>query len=175
VNRNVYYLSREDNRIILKKTTLDGSSETKLLTNVAVPAGSSGEPIINTHLKLSLSRDGTKLLLGVIPASNSGSAVPELRVLDTNQDRFIFSKSADFERIRGGWFTPDNKALVLNIRERGVSNLWLQPLGEEVAEQLTFFNSGQIFGGDFSPDAKHMVLVRGDQKRDAVLIAEKTP
>jgi Tol biopolymer transport system component len=77
----------------------------------------------------------------------------------------------DFDKVRGARFTHDGKSLVLNVFENGVSNLWLQPIGQGRRKQLTFFDSDQILDMDFSPDGKQIVLVRGRVMRDAVRIS----
>jgi serine/threonine protein kinase/Tol biopolymer transport system component len=71
-------------------------------------------------------------------------------------------------------FTPDGKAVVYMVREKGVENLWLQPLDGGPYKQLTHFNKDQIFRFVFSPDGTKLALERGAQESDAVLFHDTT-
>jgi Tol biopolymer transport system component/predicted Ser/Thr protein kinase len=67
-------------------------------------------------------------------------------------------------------FSPDGKGIVYPVRERGVDNLWLQPLDGGPGRQLTNFGSLKIYSYQWSPDGKSLALVRGDSPSDLVLI-----
>ncbi len=67
-------------------------------------------------------------------------------------------------------FSPDGKAIVYPVREKGVDNLWLQPLDGGPGRQLTSFGSLKIYSFQWSPDGKSLALVRGDSPSDLVLI-----
>ena len=67
-------------------------------------------------------------------------------------------------------FSPDGKAVVYPIREKGVDNLWRQPLDGSPGRQLTNFTSLKIYSYQWSPDRKSLALVRGDSPSDLVLI-----
>ncbi len=170
----VYFLSREGSDIFLKRTTLDGAAEKKIVAGSFVSAGGTGQPDIYWEWKLNLSPDGTKLLLGVTQGGATDTSRHYLKVLDTRAEKFIFALDVDFEKVRAARFTVDGKSLVLNIVDNGVSNLWLQPIGPGPRKQLTFFTRDRIFSTDFSPDGKHLVMVRGKQMRDAVMITDTT-
>jgi eukaryotic-like serine/threonine-protein kinase len=66
--------------------------------------------------------------------------------------------------------SPDGKAIVYPMREKGVDNLWLQPLDGGPGHQLTNFASLKIYSYQWSPDGKSLALVRGDSPSDLVLI-----
>jgi serine/threonine protein kinase len=66
-------------------------------------------------------------------------------------------------------FTPDGKAIAYMVRERGVDNLWLQPLDGGAYRQMTHFTKDQIFQFVFSPDGTKLALERGARESDAVL------
>src|SRR6202035_1246338 len=61
-------------------------------------------------------------------------------------------------------------ALVYPVREKGVDNLWLQPLDGGPGRQLTNFGSVKIYSYHWSPDGKSLALVQGDSPSDLVLI-----
>jgi Tol biopolymer transport system component/predicted Ser/Thr protein kinase len=67
-------------------------------------------------------------------------------------------------------FSPDGKGIVYPVREKGVDNLWLQPLDGGPGRQLTNFGSLKIYSYQWSPDGKSLALVRGDSPSDLVLI-----
>ena len=54
--------------------------------------------------------------------------------------------------------------------KNGVANIWVQPIEGGQSRQITFFDSGDIYGFDWSPDGSHLVLSQGNPIRDAVLI-----
>jgi Tol biopolymer transport system component len=69
-------------------------------------------------------------------------------------------------------FSPDGKGFVYPIREKGVDNLFLQPLDGGAGRQLTNFTSLKIYSYQWSPDDKNLALVRGDSPSDLVLIKD---
>jgi len=69
-------------------------------------------------------------------------------------------------------FSPDGKAIVYPIRDKGVDNLWLQPLDGGPGHQLTHFDSLKIYSYQWSMDRKQLALVRGDSPSDVVLIKD---
>jgi len=79
-------------------------------------------------------------------------------------------------RISGGvQFTPDGKAVAYPIREKGVDNLWVQPLDGSAGHQITHFTSDEIDTFHWSPDGKSLVLLRGHSESDVVLLQESKP
>jgi Tol biopolymer transport system component len=69
-------------------------------------------------------------------------------------------------------FTPDGKSLAYVVNERGISNLWAQPITGGAAKQLTDFKSGMIFDYAWSRDGKQLALSRGQTSRDVVLLTD---
>jgi Tol biopolymer transport system component len=69
-------------------------------------------------------------------------------------------------------FSPDGKGFVYPIREKGVDNLYFQPLDGGTGRQLTNFTSLKIYSYQWSPDGKKLALVRGDSPSDLVLIKD---
>lgn len=69
-------------------------------------------------------------------------------------------------------FSPDRKGIVYPIREKGVDNLWLQPLDGGAGHQITNYTSLRIYSYQWSPDGKRLALVRGDTPSDLVLIQD---
>jgi serine/threonine protein kinase/Tol biopolymer transport system component len=69
-------------------------------------------------------------------------------------------------------FSPDGRGIVYPARDKGVDNLYVQPLDGGVLRQLTNFTSLRIYSYQWSPDGKHLALVRGDSPSDLVLIKD---
>jgi Tol biopolymer transport system component len=69
-------------------------------------------------------------------------------------------------------FTPDPKAVVYVVREKGTDNLWEQPLDNSPARQLTHFTSERITRFRFSPDGTKLAIERGHVESDAVLLRD---
>jgi Tol biopolymer transport system component/phage shock protein PspC (stress-responsive transcriptional regulator) len=69
-------------------------------------------------------------------------------------------------------FAPDAKAVVYVVREKGVDNLWEQPLDSSAARQLTHFTAERIQRYRFSPDGSKLAIERGHVESDAVLLRD---
>jgi serine/threonine protein kinase/Tol biopolymer transport system component len=69
-------------------------------------------------------------------------------------------------------FNPDGKGIVYPLRDKGVDNLYVQPLDGGVLRQLTNFTSLKIYSYQWSVDGKDLALVRGDSPSDLVLIKD---
>jgi Tol biopolymer transport system component len=67
-------------------------------------------------------------------------------------------------------FMPSGKAVAYAVREKGVDNLWMQPLDGSARRQLTHFASEKINGFAFSRDGTRLAVGRGHADSDAVLL-----
>jgi Tol biopolymer transport system component len=67
-------------------------------------------------------------------------------------------------------FLPSGKAVAYVVREKGVDNLWVQPLDGSAKRQLTHFTSERIASGAYSKDGKQLGIRRGHAESDAVLL-----
>jgi len=70
-------------------------------------------------------------------------------------------------------FTHDGKAIVYIVREKGVDNLWLQPLDGRQRRQLTHFKTNRVFRYAFSPDGSKIAMECGQAESDAVLLHDE--
>jgi eukaryotic-like serine/threonine-protein kinase len=71
-------------------------------------------------------------------------------------------------------FSPDGKSIVFVIREKGVDNLWEQPLSGGVqARQLTHFTSELIDRFKYSRDGAKLAIERSHSDSDAVLLTDR--
>jgi Tol biopolymer transport system component len=69
-------------------------------------------------------------------------------------------------------FTPDGKALAFVVEEKGVDNIWLQPVDGSKGHQFTDFKSEEITGFRWSPDGKQLALVRHHSSSDVILLRD---
>ena len=71
-------------------------------------------------------------------------------------------------------YTPDGKGIVYVVREKGVDNLWLQPLDGSPHRQISHFKKDRIFRFVFSPDGSKIALESGATESDAVLLHDES-
>lgn len=71
-------------------------------------------------------------------------------------------------------WSPDGRMLTYIDTKDGVSNIWGQPLDGGRPVQLTTFETDEIFWFDWSKDGKNLVLSRGSEASDVILIKGST-
>ena len=69
-------------------------------------------------------------------------------------------------------WTPDGTELTYVSTVQGVSNVWSQPLSGGRPKPLTDFNENRIFFFDWSRNERKLVLVRGNDTRDLILVRD---
>ena len=69
-------------------------------------------------------------------------------------------------------FVPDGKALAYPIQDKGVDNIWAQPLDGTPGRQITHFTSGHIGDFHWSPDGAILAIQHEEQSADVVLLRE---
>ncbi len=72
----------------------------------------------------------------------------------------------------GPKFSPDGKAIVYDIMDKGVGNLWSHPLDGSPGHQITNFTSGTINAFHWSPDGKSLGVTRAHDISDVVVLRE---
>ena len=82
------------------------------------------------------------------------------------------SKTFDEPDVRAVDWAPDGRSLTFSATRKGASNVWTQPLAGGPPKQLTDFERSRssILSLAWSPDGKHLALVRSTYASDAVLI-----
>ena len=107
--------------------------------------------------------------VAVASLDDSDAAAPSVLVTDP---RFSSGVTATSIYTGGPRFSPDGKALVYDITDKGISNLWMQPLDGSAGHQLTNFTSGRINGFRWSPDGKSLGVMREQDVSDVVVLRE---
>ena len=70
-------------------------------------------------------------------------------------------------------FLPDGKSVAFAVQERGVDNIWVQPLNGDRIRQITRFKDELIYDFRWSRDGSHLAVNRGVDLGDIVLLQEK--
>jgi eukaryotic-like serine/threonine-protein kinase len=148
----VYYVDNADNRYV-KRIPIDGGSpETVVKFAVGAYAISpDGKQIASTEVR----ELDHKLMLRL------DNVEPHQLTYNDIDQRALPNELA---------FTPDGKAVVYMVREKGVGNLWLQPLGGGAHRQLTHFKKNEVFHFAYSLDGSKIAIETGDTESDAVLL-----
>jgi serine/threonine protein kinase/sugar lactone lactonase YvrE len=135
--------------------------------------GGKSEPVADVLVEgngaFDLAPDGKTMLLGTYDFKVQRPNI-SLVSLDSGQiTRILQYDSRHVGPLRS---SPDGKGIVYPIREKGVDNLWLQPLDGSPGRQITNFPSLKIYSYQWSPDGKSLAIVRGDSPSDLVLIQD---
>jgi serine/threonine protein kinase/WD40 repeat protein len=150
----VYYVDNNDNRY-LKRVPIDG-----------------GRPETTVNFSL-----------GYYALSPDGKQVASLEVreldhkmmlrLDSTEAHHMVYHDMDQRALEEGLaFSPDGKAVVYVVREKGVDNLWAQSLDGSAAKPLTHFTADKIFRFNYSPDGSQIAIERGESESDVVLLKD---
>jgi eukaryotic-like serine/threonine-protein kinase len=149
----VYYIDETDNQA-LKRVGIDGGPSETILS----PAN------------------------GITVLSPDGKTVAgfEVRELDhklTLKLYTIADKKFSYQDVdqSATWplvFAPDGKGVIYSVRQKGIVNLWLQPLNSSPTRQLTHFISEDIVRVAISSDGSKIALERGHSESDAVLLRD---
>ncbi len=70
-------------------------------------------------------------------------------------------------------FSRDGRGLIYVVRDRGVDNLWQQPLDGTPGKPLTSFTAERIWDFHWSEDGGKLALVRGHTDSDVVLMRDQ--
>jgi Tol biopolymer transport system component len=68
-------------------------------------------------------------------------------------------------------WAPDGKGVQYGLTRRGASNIWEQSLAGGDPHPVTDFTSGHIFDFAWSRDGKQLLLARGEESSDVVLLS----
>ena len=149
----VYYMDAADN-FLPKRVPLEGGAPEAVFDSVL------GGPALSLDGKTLVSfetrESDHKLMLKFVSTADKKSWYHEV----------------DQRAARPLEFTADGKAVAYTVHEKGVDNLWLQPLDSSPYRQLTHFTSERIAQFAFSPDGSQIAFERGHTESDAVLLRD---
>ena len=152
----VYFVDNRDNRYV-KRVPIDGGTpETIVKTGVGV---------------FTLSPDGTEIASFEVRELDHKLM---LRIDNVETQKMTYADIDQRALPEELVFTPDGKAIVYVVREKGVDNLWLQPLDGKPRRQLTHFKTNRSFRFAFSPDGSKIAMERGQTESDAVLLRDES-
>ena len=154
--QTVFYVDRAAQ--VYMKIPIDGGKPERVSTMYA--ANAEGHDI---------ARDGKTAVLGTYDFKGQRPSI-SLVSLESGKELRTFDYNPRHRGILR--FSPDGKGIVYPIREKGVDNLWMQPLDGGPGRQLTNFTALKIYWYQWSPDGKRLALVRGDSPSDLVLIQD---
>jgi serine/threonine protein kinase len=147
----LYYIDAAENHF-LKRIPIDGGSPETMIKSPA-------EPYV-------LSPDGKTVATFEVREADHTGVLVLYSVEDGRKSLFEF----DPRGLPGLAFTPSGKAILYAVREKGVDNLWIQPLDGSARRQLTHFSSEKIGGFAYSKDGTRLGVGRGHADSDAVLL-----
>ena len=153
-SKSVYYLDTNDNGY-LKRVSLDGGSP---------------ETVVNFSMgAYALSPDGKNVASLEVRELDHKLM---LRLDSTEAHRMVYHDMDQRALPAGLAFAPDGKAIVYIVREKGVDNLWSQPLDGSAGKRLTHFTKEKIIRFLFSPDGSQLAIHRGEKEADVVLLKD---
>jgi eukaryotic-like serine/threonine-protein kinase len=152
----VYYVDNVDNRYV-KRVPIDGGSpETVVKFSVGIFA---------------LSPDGTQIACYEVRQLDHKLTV---RIDNVETHQMAYSDIDQRAMPEHLAFAPDGKGIVYVVREKGVDNLWLQPLGGTPHKQLTHFKKDGTFRFAFSHDGTKIAMQCGAIESDAVMLHDES-
>jgi len=135
--------------------------------------GGKPEPVVNILGEfrggLDIAPDGKTLVLGTYDFK---AQRPSISLVSVDSGQILQTLQYDSRHVGQLRFSPDGKGIVYPIHEKGVDNLWLQPLDGRAGHQLTNFPSLKIYSYEWSHDGKSLAMVRGESPSDLVLIQD---
>jgi eukaryotic-like serine/threonine-protein kinase len=147
------------------------------ITGEKPPEPLAASPAIGFYAVLAFSPDGKRIAYVASPgspvekpSSPSASQPNQLKVIAFDGGvplhQFDWPASAGDPR-----WAPEGEAVDYALTRNGVSNIWQQKLTGGTPKQITNFDSGQIFGFDWSRDGRQLALTRGSESSDVILIS----
>ena len=154
----VVYHSIDRARYSIRKVSIDGGEPVTLVSDTAT------QPDVSPDGKLVAClarRAGSSALEILVVPIDGGSPIAT----------FALPATVDPEWPGLRW-TPDGAGLTYVSTVQGVSNVWRQALTGGEAKPLTDFKENRIFFFDWSRNERKLVLVRGSNTRDLILVRD---
>jgi len=149
----VYYVDRADGNHV-KRISIDGGTPEVML--------SGGVGVFD------LSPDGKFLLTTEVREFDHRLMLRE----DSTETKATQYRDIDQRAQEGAKYAPDGKSVTYIVREKGVDNLWKQPLDGSLHKQLTHYKDDRIGAFGFSRDGLKLAIERIHVESDAILFRD---
>jgi Tol biopolymer transport system component len=117
------------------------------------------------------SPDGKRIAAEVLSGPRDTEWLVTIFSADTDRELQRLSTIPSGARL--AWY-PDGQALTYIVTDdRGVSNIWRQPLSGKAPSRITSFQENQIFDYGWSRDGEKLACLRGRAWSDAYLLQRK--
>jgi Tol biopolymer transport system component len=156
-----------------RKVPVDGGESVPLFKSAAQPADSGATAPPANFRALAVSADGRWVAGGYMEANRFARwrfVLVSAEGTEPRRELSAMPSTTVSALVRG---TRDGRALLYVRTERGVSNLWLQPLDGGAPRQLTSFASGEIYSFALSDDGRTLAVSRGEATTDLVMITSE--
>ena len=154
----VVYHNIDHSKYSIRKVSIDGGEPVTLVSEMSTQPDVS--PDGSLIACLAQRAENAPLEILVVPIEGG-----------TPTARFALSATVDPEWPGLRW-TPDGSGLTYVATVQGVSNVWRQALSGGDAKQLTDFKENRIFFFDWSRNDRKLVVVRGSDTRDLILVRD---
>lgn len=154
--KTVFFIDMASNAYM--KVPIDGGEAQRLAPVFAEVNGS-----------YDIARDGKTAALGTYDFK---AQRPNISLVSIESGTLLRTLEFDPRHVGPLRLSPDGKGIVYPIREKGVDNLWLQPLDGGPGRQITNFSALKIYSYQWSQDGKNIAFVRGEAPSDLVLIQD---
>jgi serine/threonine protein kinase len=128
-----------------------------------------------TFYRFALSPDGKLLaFIPLIASTATRTSSQKLALISLSASTETTPRLLDVDPRATGLiqFTPDGKAVTYVVTERGVDNLWIQPLDGTRGRQITNFQGDSIWRFQYSPDGKSFAIERQHTESDVVILRD---
>jgi eukaryotic-like serine/threonine-protein kinase len=148
-------------------------SETRLMRVPA--AGGTPQKLSGLNMQRpTISPDGGQIAAFYFTDS---AAAPKLAVMPAagGAPTQVIDMPKDLDSSRGLAWSPDGRGIIFPVLQKGVTNLWTQPVGTAQGksaspQQWTHFTANNVTAFAISPDGKQVALARDASTTDIVLI-----
>jgi eukaryotic-like serine/threonine-protein kinase len=149
----IYFIDRADGNHV-KRISIDGGTP---------------EAILNAGVGLfDLSPDGKLLLTTEVREFDHKLMLRE----DSTETKATQYRDIDQRAQEGAKYAPDGKSVAYIVREKGVDNLWKQPLDGSPHKQMTHYKTDRIGTFGFSRDGLKLAIERIHVESDAFLFRD---
>jgi eukaryotic-like serine/threonine-protein kinase len=191
-DRYLLFDSFEDNKLALVRTDLDASNPLKLSEFVENSECSPDGKWVLYDLNKNLYRipidGGTPKVLFSAPYGLQGTISPDGKWIACNYSEpgpvpmlkiailpadggapvHVFGHPSG---ATGMAWSPDQKSIQFRLTRKGATNIWELPLAGGTPRQVTNFTSGRIFDFAWARDGKQLLLAKGEEISDVVLVS----